>query len=88
MSTTLSEMSLIDGLLDPLMEVLTVDQAKLIAGFRADDATQARAAQLAEKANRGTLSDDEREEYTRFLVAYDFVSLLQLRALRLVKANS
>jgi hypothetical protein len=35
---------------------------------------------LAERANHGTLSDDERLEYEALINAADFISILKLKA--------
>ena len=37
---------------------------------------------LAEQANEGTLSDDERLEYEALINAADFISILKLKARR------
>jgi hypothetical protein len=88
MSTILSETSLLDGLIEPLVDVMTVEQARRIADLRADEPTQLRADDLAERANRGTLTKAEEAEYASFLAGYQFLSVLQLRARRLLKASS
>ena len=77
MSTTLSETSLLDGLIEPFVEIMTVEQAKRIAVLRADEATQARADALAERANQGTLTEAERAEYAGFLAGYHFLSVFR-----------
>ena len=42
--------------------------------------TQARVDQLADKANEGELSNDERAEYDKFREAFHFVTILQAKA--------
>ena len=43
-------------------------------------AVQARIDFLAERANEGVLTDDERAEYEAFVDAADFISIFQLKA--------
>lgn len=77
--------SLLDRLIEPFTECLTTDAARKIAAIRADDAMQTRVDELAEKANRGTLTEDERMEYDRHLAAFHFVTIMQARARRLLR---
>ena len=72
----------LDGLLEPLSRCLDAESAKRVVEFRIDPAVQARLGVLAEKANDGTLSDDERTEYEAFINAADFISILKLKARR------
>lgn len=81
MSTTL-----LDQIVEPVVDCLTTESARRIIELKADDATQARVDALAEKANQGTLSEDERVEYDRILAAFHLVTILQARARRLIKA--
>jgi hypothetical protein len=77
----------LDGLLEPLSRCLDAESAKRVVEFRADPAVQARIAVLAEKANDGALSDDERTEYEAFINAADFIAILKLKAQRQLKPN-
>ena len=79
MSTTL-----IDQLMEPFAECLTEDAARRIVALRADVAVQTRVDELADMANRGVLSADDRAEYDRLLAAYHLVSLIQARARRML----
>lgn len=81
-------MPLIDRILDSITDCLSVDAAKRIVALRADAETQARADELADKANRGTLSDEERAEYDRLLGAFHFVTVIQARARKVVGYTS
>lgn len=76
--------AVLDRLLDPLTEALTPAAARALAGFRADAATQARVAELAEKCNEGQLSAAEREEYEAYVQAIDLIAVLQAKARRLL----
>jgi hypothetical protein len=48
---------------------------------------QARVDFLAERANEGALSDEERTEYEAFINAADFISILKLKARRHLESN-
>lgn len=76
--------TLLDELIEPFAECLTPDAARTIAAIRANEALQARVDFLADKANRATLTADERAEYDRYLAAFHFVTLLQAKARRLL----
>jgi hypothetical protein len=80
MSTTL-----LDRLIEPFAECLTIEAARKIAALRADDAMQTRVDELADKANRGALTEDERTEYDRHLAAFHFVTIMQAKARRLLR---
>jgi hypothetical protein len=79
MSETLSS-SVLDRVLDPFTACLTPEVAKRIAGFRADAETQARVDELADKANEGTLSDQEKAEHRQLVEAFDIITILQAKA--------
>jgi hypothetical protein len=61
---------------------MDAESARRILAFRIDPAVQARLDLLGEKANEGTLSDDERAEYEAAINAADDIAILKLRALR------
>ena len=81
MSTTL-----LDRLIEPFAECLTTEAARKIVSLKADDAVQARVDELAEKANRGTLTDVEGAEYDRYLAAFHFMTVMQAKARRLLRS--
>lgn len=78
--------TLLDRLIDPIADCLTVQAAKKIVSLRADPELQQRIDDLAEKANRGELSVAEQGEYDRYLAAYHVVTLMQARARRVLNA--
>ena len=53
----------LDGLLDPLSRCLDAESARRVAEFRVAPLVQERIAVLAERANEGLLTEDERSEY-------------------------
>jgi hypothetical protein len=77
----------LDVLLDPLSRCLDIDSARRVAAFRIDPAVQARIDALAERANNGALSDEERAEYEACINAADFISILKLKARRQLQSN-
>ncbi len=70
----------LDRLLEPLAGCLSPDVAAKVADLRADDVMQDRIDYLAERANEGLLTTDEREEYTGYLHAIDVITVLQAKA--------
>ena len=76
----MSAASGIDGLLEPLSRCLDAESARRIVGLQVEPPVQERIDILAESANEGTLSDDERSEYEALVNAADFISILKLKA--------
>lgn len=76
MSTT----SLLDRFLDPVVDFLPADTARKIIELGIDPALQNRLDELADKANEGTLSVDEREEYERYIEELDVIAIFKLKA--------
>lgn len=74
--------TLLDSIIEPFADCLTPQSAERIVRLRADEVLQARVDLLADKANLGELTDLERAEYDRYLAAFHFVTLMQLRARR------
>lgn len=75
-----AENSVIDQLMDPVGECLTPEVAERIVSLRADAQLQTRVDELADKANRGTISEAERRVYEQYVRFSQFVTLLQLKA--------
>lgn len=78
--------TVLDRLIEPLAECLTPEAARKIVALRADAASQKLIDDLAEKANQGTLTDDEKSEYDQCLAAYHVITVMQARARRLLQA--
>ena len=70
----------LDRLLEPLADCLSPDVAAKVADLRADEAMQTRIDYLADRANEGLLTDEEREEYAGYLHAIDVITVLQAKA--------
>ncbi|WP_437670252.1 hypothetical protein [Sorangium sp. So ce131] len=67
-------------LLDPVGRCLTPEVARALVSLRADAETQARIEELADKCTEGTLSPDEHDEYSAYVAAIDFLTVLQSKA--------
>jgi hypothetical protein len=78
--STVSQPSPLERLLEPLAAGLTSEMAQYIAAFRADADVQQRIAELAEKANEGELTEQERREYEEFVEAGTLIAILQSKA--------
>ncbi len=70
----------LDRLLEPLAGCLSPDSAAKVADLRADETMQTRIDYLAEQANEGLLTEEEREEYSGYLHAIDVITVLQAKA--------
>jgi hypothetical protein len=77
----------LDGLLDPLSRCLDDESARRLAEFRIDPSVQARVDVLAERANEGLLTAEERSEYEALVSTADFITILKLKARRRLTAN-
>jgi MoxR-like ATPase len=76
----MSTVSLLDRFLDPVVEFLPADAARKIIELRIDPEYQTRLDELAHKANQGTLSDAEREEYEGYIDELDIIAIFKLKA--------
>jgi hypothetical protein len=74
--------SILDQLLEPIGNTMSLDFAKDIADYRAGPAIQARVDELADKCNEGELTDAERAEYDEYLQAFHMIGILQRKARR------
>ena len=70
----------LDGLLDPLSRCLDTESAQRILALRVAAPVQERIDTLAEGANEGVLTEEERAEYEALINAADFISILKLKA--------
>jgi hypothetical protein len=82
MQTTLS---FLDRMLEPVTEVLTPEVAQRIVDLRADSELQEYIEGLRAKSSTGTLSEEESTEYREFVEALDVLSILQIKARRVLR---
>jgi len=71
-----------DRATEPVLGILSTDQVHKIVDYHADESLQARLEELAQKANEGELTEDERSEYEGYAQANKFVAVLQAQARR------
>jgi hypothetical protein len=76
----MSAATVLDGLLEPLSRCLDAESARRVVELRVAVPVQERIDTLAERANQGSLTDDERVEYEALVNATDFISILKLKA--------
>jgi len=88
MVLTLRSMSTaaLDGLLDPLACSLDRSALRQIVEFRISPEVQARVDYLAKRANDGELTPDEDAEYEALIDGADLITILKLKAQRLLAA--
>lgn len=84
----MSDIALLDQLLDPFTQCLDAESAERVIAFGIAPAVQQRMSALAERANNGLLTEEERADYEALINAADFISILKLKALRRFASNS
>jgi hypothetical protein len=75
---------ILEKLLEPVSSALNEEASRKLIGLKAGRKVQARVAQLARKCNDGELTPDERHEYETYVLAGEFVAILQAKARRLL----
>jgi hypothetical protein len=70
----------LDRLLEPLVDCLSPEVAAKVADLQTDPAIQDRIDNLADRANEGRLTAEEREEYAGYLHAIDVITVFQAKA--------
>ena len=83
----MSDTALLDQLLEPFTQCLDAESAKRVIAFGIAPAVQQHMSALAERANDGLLTEEERADYERLINAADFISILKLKALRRFASN-
>ena len=84
----MSDIALLDQLLDPFTACLDVESAQRVIEFGIAPAVEQRVSALAERANEGILTDDERMDYEALINAADFIAILKLKARRRLTSNA
>ena len=72
----------------PIGKVLTPDAARAILAVRADDETQSRIDELADRSTDGSLSPEERAEYLEYVSLFNLLALLQSKAHSVLQTNN
>ncbi|HXP86263.1 MAG TPA: hypothetical protein VN841_16170 [Bryobacteraceae bacterium] len=78
---------MLDQLLDPFAQCLDAESAQRVIEFGIAPAFQERVSALAERANEGELTEDERTDYEALINAADFIAILKLKAQRRLASN-
>ena len=84
----MASVSSLDRFLDPEDGCLTPEVARRIVDWRPDDQLRKRIDELGHKANEGTLTPDEDEEYREYIDEGDVIALLQAKARRLLSRSA
>ena len=83
----LTSTDLLDRLLDPVGRALSPEAARRLVALRADADAQAKMDDLADRANDGLLTPDERAEYESLITTANVIAVLQAKA-RTVLSNT
>ena len=75
-----SSPALVEALAESMAACLDAPSLQAIAHLQLDATTQARLDNLADKANEGQITAEERAEYQAFIGISEFLGLAQLRA--------
>ena len=71
---------ILDRLLDPFGRALTPEAARQLLAIRADAEIQALMEHLADRANEGLLTPEEREDYEALLSVANLIGILKAKA--------
>lgn len=80
--------TILDKMLQPATDEMPPEFARKLLGLRADAELQSRIDELRSKANLGNITSDEELEYKEFVEAIDIISLLQVKARRILSTET
>ena len=69
-------------MLDPLSRCLDPESARRVAELSVDPVVQTRVDHLAERANEGLLTPEERAEYEAYINVDDIIAILKMKTQR------
>jgi len=78
----------LDRFLNPIRDILTPDVAQAIADLRADQVTQDRIEDLANRHHEGQLDPKEFAEYEALVNGTNMIALLQAKARSFLKSRA
>lgn len=78
---------MLDRVLDPVGKALGLESARMVLALRADPDAQRRIDELADRANEGALTAEERSEYESLLAAATVIGVLQAKARAVIAAR-
>lgn len=82
METTTQAAHFLDRVLDPIASSLNPEAARSIVELQIDPEIHARVTVLADRANEGELTPEERDEYLSYVEAADMLAIFKLKAKR------
>jgi hypothetical protein len=82
--TTNYDVAAFDRVTDPILRILTAEQARALVQYRGDETLRLRIEDLAAKSNEGELTALEQAEYEAYVRANKFVAILQAKARRIL----
>ena len=80
--------ALLDEMLDPVTLCLDAHSARKLAEFQIAPAVQRKLDLLAERANDGLLTTEERDQYEALFNTADLIAILKLKARRSLGEHS
>ena len=80
--------AILDEMLEPLVEALTPESARILSQIQAKPSIQARVDHLAAKCNEGELSEEERVEYEDYVRVGNLLALIKAKAKRVLAESS
>lgn len=83
----LATADLLDRLLGPVSQAMTLDTARHLLALRADPEIQAQIDDLADRCTEGQLTDEQRADYESLVSAGNLIAILQAKA-RAVLTNN
>jgi hypothetical protein len=83
----MTSFAVLDEFLEPLSRCLDTESARRIASLPISTKVQQRVDHLSELANDGLLYENEHSDYEALINAADFLSILKLKARRLLAEN-
>jgi hypothetical protein len=84
----MTTLNISERMLRPVTDCFTPEVARRIVDARIDADTQSWIDALASKANRGTLTAEEREEYAEFVEYIDLIGIIKAKARLLLKQRA
>ncbi len=78
--TKTADGQVLQGLLEPVSKALNEEAARKLIRLKANRKAQARVDDLARKCNEGELTPEERAEYETYVMAGEFIAILQAQA--------
>jgi hypothetical protein len=87
MGTVTSNIIALDRMLGPLGDCLNAETARKVVEMRIDPEIVARVEVLADKANEGLLTEEERAEYQSYVDAADLIAIVKAKARGILEVN-